>query len=475
MAGKDNSLFLCGHSSSDPSGLKTSLHYGGGDYWLAKLDARGNVLWDRSFGGSEGEILTSPGVATSDGGFLMGGSSSSGVSGNKTSPSYGMHDVWLVNVNATGNKVWEQSYGGSNWEGFNDAIEVEGGFLVAAYSMSGISGNKTTASYGQNDFWVIRLDSTGNKLWERSFGGNGNDVIYNLIPTPDGNFLLCGESSSPPSGNKTSPRHGQADFWLVKIDPNGNKLWDKSYGGNSFDIAARIVPAGDGGFILGGASSSPISGNKSTAGFGQHDFWLIKVDADGSIMWEHVYGSPARESMTSLAPAGDGGFLLIGQLSGTDSATAGNRTAPIYGSFDFWVIKVDANGTMLWDQSFGGTEFEGPYNLTSAPDGGVLIAGQSSSDISGNKSTAGYGESDAWVIKLTGLPQLTIEPSAGNLRVSWPLSSSGFLLEKTSTLPHVPQATIWSVVPQQFQTNEEQHFIILPVVIQNTFYRLRRP
>jgi hypothetical protein len=479
----DGGFVLGGRSASGASGNKTSATYGGNDLWLVKIDANGNKLWDKSFGGSDDEgFYYSALAATPDGGFLLAGDSFSGVSGNKTSPSYGGYcDSWLVKVDAFGNKVWDKSFGGSGDYDvlFTIVSTDDGGALLGGASTSGISGNKTSTNHGAFDLWLVKVDASGNKLWDKSFGGSGGDgdiggyflPSVSIVPTGDGGFLIGGPSASGVSGNKTSPNYGDYDYWLVKIDADGNKLWDRSYGGNSSDLLTSVAPTPDGGFLLGGTSESGISGNKTSVSHGRIDYWVIKVDAAGNKLWEKTFGETGDEHLYSIALTSDGGILLGGQ-----------RRVPNGDDRDYWLVKTDATGTQLWEQSFGGPYtsptdigFDVLRTVLSTEDGGILLAGGSDSGISGNKTSPNYGGLDFWVIKLAGPPKLFIRQDIGNARISWPLSAASYLLERTTALPLPPATTTWSEVSPPYQTNATEISVIVPTPDGNHFFRLRQP
>jgi hypothetical protein len=390
----DGGFLLSGGSNSGVSGNKTSVAYGEGDWWLVKVAANGNKLWERSFGGSGDDGFLAPAVETADGGFLLGGRSSSGVSGNKTSANYGDYDYWIIKIDAVGNKLWERSIGGSGSDVLTALVSTsDGGFLLGGISSSGVSGTKTSANYGDRDFWLVKVDAIGSQLWDRSFGGSGregaDDIFappWSIVPSGDGGFVMGGQSSSGVSGNKTSANYGGSDYWLFKVDADGNKVWEQSFGGNNADYLNSIAPADDGGFLLGGTSYSGISGNKASPAYGLRDFWLVKVDANGNKLWDKTLGGDGEENLASIASTSDGGFVL-----------GGYRVCyPLCGNFDFWLVKVDARANELWQRTFGGSGFDELNSVVVASDGAIVLGGPSSSGISGNKTSPNYGDRDFW-------------------------------------------------------------------------------
>jgi hypothetical protein len=411
----DGGYILAGSTASSISGNKTSPYYGMSDSWVIKLDSSGNKEWEQSYGGSSYELIWY--IQENAGGYILGGSSSSTISGNKTSPYYGTDDYWILQLDATGNKVWEQSCGGTSQDESFGLQEETDGYVLGGWSDSGFSGNKTNATYGGSDFWLVKLDLNRNKIWERSFGGSGNDACYTMQKAIGGGYVLGGESSSAISGNKTTTNYGGSDFWLVKVDLNGNKVWEKSFGGSGNDSLKSLQQTSDGSYILGGFSNSGVSGNKTTTNYGGADYWVIKVDGNGGKQWERTFGGTNDENLYDLRQTTDGGYLLAGQSS---SGPSGNKTATNYGAADYWLIKLDASGNKVWEQAYGGDSIDNCYTVRETKDGGYIVGGSSKSGVSGIKSVANYGVYDYWVIKLAPpKPVLNISQAVGNVTLGW--------------------------------------------------------
>src|SRR5688572_5757245 len=238
--------------------------------------------WDKTFGGSYVNYFSVL-QQTSDGGYIMGGHSNSGISGDKTQPSKGGSDFWVIKVDASGVKTWDKTIGGSDGETFGSLQQTtDGGYILGGWSSSGISGDKSQASKGASDYWVVKLDASGNKIWDKTFGGIGEDALYSLQQTADGGYILDGTSESGISGDKSQASKGGFDYWVVKLDASGNKTWDRSFGGNGNDYPFSLQQTANGGYILGGSSNSGITGDKSQPCQGLEDFWVIKLDASGN-------------------------------------------------------------------------------------------------------------------------------------------------------------------------------------------------
>lgn len=423
----DGGLVIGGESSST-NGTRTSPAFGRKDTWIIKCNASGTVLWDRSFGGSGDDQLFALQIVRTNQ-LLLAGASASAPSGNKTSANYGMRDFWVLLLDSSGQKLWEKSFGGTDDDFATCATETDdGGFVVAGYSLSPASGNKSAPCRGQGDFWVVRLDANGNKLWDQSYGGAEDDCAFSLVALPGGATVVAGNSNSLPGGNKRTPNYGLYDIWLLKLDAYGDVLWERDYGGDSDDgyyqVSLARTPQGD--FFLGAESYSGATGNKSTSGFGNEDYWILRVDASGNRLWETNAGGVDSDYLTSLAATADGGCVAAG---GSNSGINGNKTARNQGSTDFWLVKLNAQGAREWDKSIGGTDSDALLSLTvaEAADGTLFCCGDSYSGIGGDKSTPCSGGEDFWLVALGsaaapptlemalqgGVPKLILHGAAG--------------------------------------------------------------
>jgi hypothetical protein len=308
------------------------------DYWILRLDADGNQLWDRSFGGSTNDYLNAA-APTREGGLILAGNSFSPAGGSKNAPFIGgdpSHggggDFWVVLVDTNGNKIWDKSYGGTSDDGCYAVQQTaDGGFILGGWSESPPSGNKTSPNYGSGDMWIVRLDAQGNVLWDRSFGGTNGEQANAVLQTSDGGFVLGG--SFPNRSNDFS----STDAWLVRLDESGNKTWDKMYGGTNGEAIYAIQQMSDGGLALGCQSSSPPSGNKRSTNYGNRDFWMVRTDSTGAILSERSYGGTAGDNLAVLQITSDAGLILAGSST---SGPGGTKTTPAFGLLDAWVVKL---------------------------------------------------------------------------------------------------------------------------------------
>lgn len=199
--------------------------------------------------------------------------------------------------------------------------------------------------------------------WDRTLGGNADDALSSLEPTANGGYLLGGWSRSGASGDKTRPNQGRAASWVVQLDSAGVLQWERSFGTRSpnDETLTRAVPTPDGGYLLAGSAYAGASGDKSHPGRGGLDFWVIKLDARGTKQWDRAYGGSEGEGLTAMQLTPDGGFVLAGFSS---SGVSGDKTQASRGIFDMWVLKADAQGNPQWDRTAGGVGNDGPSAAT---------------------------------------------------------------------------------------------------------------
>ncbi|MCX6274621.1 MAG: hypothetical protein NTV09_05400 [Bacteroidetes bacterium] len=399
----DGGCVLGGYSRSQNSGDKTQGTWGLNDvdYWIVKLDSLGIKQWDRDFGGIDDEVLTCL-QQTPDGGYIIGGYSSSGISGNKTQDTWGGYDYWILKLDFFGTIQWEKSFGGLADELMTSIAQTsDGGYILGGYSTSGISGDKTEDNWDPGwvtpDYWVVKIDSLGNKQWDKDFGGLATDQLQDLKQTSDGGYILAGSSDSPVGGNKTQPAWGFYDYWIVKLDATGNKQWDLDFGGDFPDLAYSLVQTNDNGFVIAGVSSSVISGNKAQPCWGGGDYWIIKMDFQGNKLWEKVaVGTGTEDEFGNVFKTTDGGFLF----SGTSySNIGGDKTENNLSIEQTWVIKTDSLGIQQWDKTLHTLSHDENTFAVQSADGCFIIGNRSDALSAGDKTQSPQGLNDYWITK----------------------------------------------------------------------------
>jgi hypothetical protein len=360
---------------------------------IIKSSFIGELDWVKNFGGS-GEDTARAIISTTDGGFAVFGFSES-TDGDLKEKTLPVNDYWLLKLDAHGNLEWTKTYGGSKDDRGQSLVQTkDGGYAVTGYAMS--SDGDGTVNNGFHDNWVLKLDASGNIEWEKSYGFSGHDHSYDIVETEDGGLFFAGFldiTSARADGNtekRVSTRHGVGEFWGTKIDNKANVEWRGYFGGTNNDRAHSVVRADDGGFVMAGFTESDDFDIENARG--SYDFWVIKLDDKGNLIWEGSFGGTGIERAQDVGKTADGGFVITGNTFSNDIDVSKNN-----GASDIWLIKLDANGKKVWEKSYGGSEFDDGQSVTLSKDGGFIITGNSKSSNSDSNSNA--GENDIWLIK----------------------------------------------------------------------------
>jgi len=269
----------------------------------------------------------------------------------------GSGDVFLSKLNPEGDIIWQKRYGGSNEDVAYSCLILEDGYVFASATQS--SDLDVTANRGKYDIWLVKVDLDGNLIWEKSYGGTGTDFYPYLISTSDGGFLIVhyGDTSNPGWSS-----YGEWDVTLLKLDAEGNREWGKNYGGSGNDAGYTVFENANGEFIVGGSTGS----NDNDVSFlhSQFDFWLLKVSATGQLLWEKTYGGGDGSNVLDEAILmKDGNFALGG--------TNGNNNA--------WIIKTNDAGELIWQKTLQGDSYDSINSIKESEDGGIIGVGLTSS------------------------------------------------------------------------------------------------
>jgi parallel beta-helix repeat protein len=335
------------------AGRTYSFGAGSSDIWLVKTDASGNHLWNRTYGGT-GEDRTSSLVQTVDGGYALAGTTYSFGAGSS--------DIWLVKTDESGNHLWNRTYGGIREDDPAHFVvqTVDGGYALA--------GRTYSFGAGSSDMWLIKTDAGGNRLWDRTYGGTSVDGVFAFVQTVDGGYALAGHTNSFGAGNY--------DFWLVKTDSAGNMVWNRTYGGTNEDWAYALIQTADEGYALIGETWSFGGGNS--------DVWLVRTDAFGNHLWNKTYGGTSVDGVFAFVQTVDGGYALAGH---TYSFGAG--------SCDAWLVKTDAFGNHEWNETYGGIAEDYACRLIPTANDSYVLAGSTGS--------FGAGSDDFWLVRTVGV------------------------------------------------------------------------
>jgi hypothetical protein len=365
-------------------------NHGKTDIWVVRLDSNRNKLWQKTFGGTDYDGASSL-IATLDGGYLVGGYTLS-INGDVTD-SHGGYDCWIIKLDAAGNLLWQKTYGGTGYDaGTNSITTSDGGYIMAGTTQS--NDGDVMGNHGGSDFWLVKLDGAGNKLWQKTYGGRGNDETSSFITTSDGGYVLAGSTQS----NELPGFRGNTDYWVIKLDGAGNLIWQKTLGGSSVEYPGILITTSDGGYVVAGwtiSNDGDVTGNHGAA-----DGWLVKLNGMGNLVWQKTLGGTRDDFTSAVVATADGGYVVSGQTQSNNGDVTGN-----HGNGDGWLIKLNGAGNLVWQKPFGGTNNDSFGQILAIPDKSYVVVGRTESnngDVSGN-----HGSQDYWIVKLGVTPSIS--------------------------------------------------------------------
>lgn len=387
----DGGFIVAGETNSN-DGDVTGLH-GINDAFAAKLTSTGSLSWLKAVGGTQMEKAYSADQGPDASYFLVGTTASNDgdISGN-----HGGNDFLVSKLNQSGALQWTKALGGSGNDNAYGVIATSDNGCIVVGGSNSTDGNVSNA-HGNQDGWIIKLNSSGAIEWQKTYGGTGQEELFDIKATSDNGYILAGYSFGN-NGDVTGV-HGSDDYWILKIDGAGNVQWSKLFGGLYADEAYSVQQTSDSGYVAMGFSTSNdgnVSGHHGASN-GTTDYWVLRLDAAGNIVWQKSLGGTDSDFGYAVSQTSDNGFIVSGSSRSTDGDVAGN-----HGGYDMWVVKLNSLGSITANNSYGGTSDDGSVSssVQETFDGGYAIAGNTSSingDVTGN-----HGPSDAWVIKLSG-------------------------------------------------------------------------
>ncbi len=412
MINVDNGYMIVGGTGSNNGDI--SYNHGGGDGWLVRIDTNGNILWERTYGGSNGDWFDKIVPANNNTFYLLGISwSSDGDISNDPYPD--SPDIWIVKVDSIGNIIWYKilgtPYGDYFW---NAAITLDDGVLVSG-GVSGPGGDVSTF-YGGDDSWYSKISSDGDIEWDYTIGTDWADQGMAAIQTSDGGYLLSSTSiflSNDSSGNITCTPHsyGWNEGVLFKLDSSLNIQWQRCYGGSDSDLLPNILEVEDG-YIFAGSTQSndgDVSGwhpGYNHLGYPNSDIWIVKIDYEGNIIWQNCYGGSGGEYAKTIIPNEDNGFSVFGSTRSYDGDVSGNHGSSEYED-DIWMIKINNEGELLSQRCIGGARTEiVDFGAIKKTDYDFIVAGQTNYGPSYDVHCTPHGQEnyhldeDYWVFEL---------------------------------------------------------------------------
>jgi hypothetical protein len=390
------------------------------NFWIVRLDAEGTIIWEKHIGG---DSIDHPKVVrqTSDGGFIVAGESYS----YRTGTNY--CDVWVIKLSSSGGIEWQHSYGGTDYDLAYDLEEtfdgsgISTGFLLCGYTKSFGTGGR--------DVWLVKLSALGTVEKQIALGGSGDDLGRAVSLTPDGGCIVTADTQSFGAGGR--------DIWVVKLDSAWNVDWQKTFGGSGDEFPVSVVCADGGGYVVGAQTDSFNTEGKD-------NFWALKLDSSGTLLWQYTYGGTGTDTAQDLEKTDDGGYVMTGWTLSFDGS-----------SYNAWVVKLDGSGLIQWQKSYDvlhdtGTGLyscdEWVYNVLQAPYGGYVAAGYTYNDYQEIR------DFDVWVFKVGSTGALgcgmdtdtsAIEDDTADVIVSDTAGSS----ETTSAVVNATDCSVDSVNP----------------------------
>ena len=374
------------------AGQKTTRFNGGGDAWIIKLNSKAEKLWEANFGGRGADGSNCAYVTKDDGYILVGYTNSYG---------FGKNDVWVIKTDFTGEKEWSKVYGGKLDDyGWGVTESSDGGYVIV--------GETYSFGQGQSDIYLLKIDSIGNQIWQSTFGGLAEDVGYSVANTNDGGFIVASQTRSYGKGG--------SDGMIVKFDKNGQKEWNKVFGGKGMDYFKSIANNSFDGFIVGGGTRSFNNGDSQG--------WALLVDQKGFPIWEKTFGDNGEDGFNMISPTRDNSFIGVGYSASFFSK----------GLKDILMVKIDSLGNKSWMQLYGGRDDDKANAVYECKDGGFVLTGETNS--------FGKGKNDIFILKTNQIGDKKWMNMLGGKGVDignsvQELQNGGYIIAGTSTISNL--------------------------------------
>jgi uncharacterized delta-60 repeat protein len=374
------------------------------DFLIFKLDSDGGLIWEKTYGGSSNDHPFSI-QPTADGGYIVAGQSNSFGAGD--------NDILLLKLDSVGNVEWQKTYGGTADDTPNFVQQTsDGGYIVI--------GSTNSFGAGSYDVWLLKLNSSGDVTWQKTYGGTGAEFGIYVRQTGDDGFIAAGYFNG-----------GSYDVWLLKLNSSGDVTWQKTYGGTGAEFVSALqqtVP--DGGYIVGGFTESFGAGNR--------DAWLLKLNSSGDVTWQKTYGGGNVDTANAIQQTSDGGYIV-----------AGNTTSFGAGEYNAWIFKLNSDGNINWQKTYGGSQTDGFNSIQQTSDGGYIVAG--------NTTSFGAGEYDIWLLKLDSNGSIGSCPFEGISTAS--VTDTAATVIDTSVTPITSTATTTNTTATVTDTNVSPNIV----------------
>lgn len=437
----DDGYLLLGRTRSNDGDISHS--NGGADIWVIKISEAGDLLWEKTYGGSRGDggyRIFEAGEGT----FYIIGTSDSSDGDISHDPYPNSLDLWLLKIDSEGYIIWEEIYGGTGWEMNPTGVATVDGGLVALVLSSSSDGDISN-HYGLWDAWMIKVNSDGEKEWDITLGSPGQDVGQAIIQTSDGGFLVGISALLFEGGNITCTPHNSdySEAILVKLDANLIIEWNRCYGGSKNDGVTALAEVSDG-YIMGAYTQSS---DGDVSGFhGDTDIWIVKTDFEGNIIWQKCFGGSKGEDVRTMHIDEFENILIVGTTSSNNGDVSHNNS--LYDdNRDIWLLKINSQGDILWEQCFGGIAMERLwFGFHYINENNFVIAGETNYGPSYDVGCATYGggiDKDIWVFEIMMDDTTSV--------ITPPASTS-----EIKIYPNPATTELWLQLPENMQFNQTQ-------------------
>ena len=323
------------------------------------------IQWQKTIDGNNGVYISSV-QKTTDGGYILAGH-------KEDAQSY--HDYWIVKLNRNADIEWEKTYGGSNNdEAKNIQQTTDGGYIVVGHTKS-VNGDISN-NHGSTDIWLLKLNSNGSLNWQKTYGGSDYEYTNCIKQTNDGGFIVSAQAASNDGDVSNNKSHN--GYWLIKLDINGNLKWSKTFEGINLERTNNVQQTTDGGYLIVGGSQTINSYNAGTRS--NIDYWVVKLQANGNLNWQKTYGGSGNDQANCIQKTNDGHYIIAGYTFSSD----GDITR-LDGGSDAWVLKIDDLGNILQQTTIGTNDHETAYNISQTHNNNLLIAGSSQNNNGGEE------------------------------------------------------------------------------------------
>jgi hypothetical protein len=323
------------------------------------------IEWQKTISGNDDTNINSV-QQTTDGSYILAGYKNNSQNGS---------DYWIVKLNNNADIKWEKTYGGSNNDASSNIQQTtDGGYIVAGNTDS--NDGDVTNNKGNSDAWILKLNANGAIEWQKTYGGSSGDYLRSIKQTTDNGYIAVGYTYS--KDGDIPNNQGDIDAWIIKIDTNGNLKWSKTFGGINLERTNNMQQTTDGGYLIVGGSQTINSYNAGTCS--NIDYWVVKLQANGNLNWQKTYGGSGNDQANCIQKTNDGHYIIAGYTFSSD----GDITR-LDGGSDAWVLKIDDLGNILQQTTIGTNDHETAYNISQTHNNNLLIAGSSQNNNGGEE------------------------------------------------------------------------------------------